>query len=141
MTTVNPHLLSADDFELHVSDADSLYGCQWGEVVLQLAVGARDEGRVLKDPEAIRCHETGYSPSDIYLGKRQYTDVALGMLDGPVRDNPKGYLDQFQWTARTPKGSLTRRQRRKLRKAKRAAKRNGLIFNEDEFIKVELIRC
>lgn len=113
----------------------------WGQTVLALAVGERDKSRLLKDPEAIRCAETGYSPVDIWLGKRQYTDVQLGMLDGPARDNPKGYLDQFQWTARTPKAQLSKRQRAKLRKAKRAAKRNGLPFSEGEFIRVQLIRC
>jgi hypothetical protein len=112
---------------------------QWGHVIMQLAVGARSEASYMRDPEAIRCHETGYSPCDIYLGQRQYTDVALGMLDGPVRDNPKGFLDQFGWTKRTPKANLTKRQRRKLRKASRKAKRQGTDFNEADFIRVHLI--
>lgn len=136
---VNPHTLPAEDFVQYEGEYDIFDGSQWGHVVLQLAVGARSEASYMRDPEAIRCFETGYSPSDIYLGKRQYTDVALGMLDGPVRDNPKGYLDQFQWTARTPKAALTKRQRAKLRKAKRAAKRKGIAFDEDKFIAVAII--
>ena len=137
--TINPHQLEADEFEFHNTFCDAAYGSQWGEVILQLAVGERSEASYMRDPEAIRCAETGYSPCDIYLGKRQYTDVALGMLDGPARDNPKGYLDLFQWTARTPKARLTKRQRAKLRKAKRAAKRKGEAFNEGEFITCQLI--
>ena len=127
------------DFIPYVHDLEFAQGSQWGEVVLQLAVGARSEASYMRDPEAIRCHETGFSPSDIYLGKRQYTDVQLGMLDGPARDNPKGYLDQFQWTSRTPKGSLTKRQRAKLRKAKRAAKRKGIAFTEEDWITVNVV--
>ena len=126
--------------QMYVHDLEFAQGNQWGEVVLMLASGARDEGSYMRDPEAIRCHETGFSPKDIYLGKRQYTDVQLGMLDGPVRDNPKGFLDAFQWTARTPKARLTKRQRRKLRKASRKAKRSGVSFNEAEFIRVELLK-
>jgi hypothetical protein len=131
---VNPHTLPAEDFVQYEGEFDQFDDSQWGQCVLQLVTGERDEGRYLRDPEAIRCAKTGYSPVDIYLGKRQYTDVQLGMLDGPVRDNPKGYLDLFQWTARTPKASLTKRQRSKLRKAKRRAKRKGEAFVELEFI-------
>ena len=109
---------------------------QWGHVVMQLAVGARSEASYMRDPEAIRCSETGYSPCDIYLGKRQYTDVQLGMLDGPPRDNPKGYLDLYQWTDRTPKSRLTKRQRAKLRKLRRKAARNNETFVEAEVIAV-----
>lgn len=140
MQTVNPHRLSADDFTFYEGEYDIFDDSQWGAVVLQLAVGARSEASYMRDPEAIRCHETGFSPADIYLGQRQYTDVALGMLDGPVRDNPKGYLDTFQWTSRTPKGSLTKRQRAKLRKAKRKAKRDGVSFNEAEFVRVHILK-
>lgn len=118
---------------------DNVADTQWGQVIMQLAVGARSEASYMRDPEAIRCHETGYSPADIYLGQRQYTDVALGMLDGPVRDNPLGYVDMYSWSKRTPKARLTKRQRSKLRKASRKAKRQGLPFNEAEFITVQLI--
>ena len=110
----------------------------WGHTVMCLARGT-DEGRIMRDPEAIRCAETGYSPVDIYLGSRMYTDAQLGMLDGPVRDNPKGFLDTFQWTARTPKAHLTTKQRRKLRKASRAAKRAGQPFSEADFIRVSIL--
>lgn len=139
LPTINPHTLSVEDFVSYEGEFDQFDDSQWGHVILQLAVGARSEASYMRDPEAIRCHETGYSPKDIYLGKRQYTDVALGMLDGPVRDNPKGFLDNFQWTSRTPKARLSKRQRRKLRKASRKAKRNGEAFNEAEYIAVEFV--
>ena len=122
--------------QMYVHDLEFAQGSQWGDVVLQLAVGARSEASYMRDPEAIRCAETGYSPVDIYLGKRQYTDVSLGMLDGPVRDNPKGYLDLYQWTSRTPKSRLTKRQRAKLRKLRRKAARNNETFVEAEVIAV-----
>jgi len=139
LTYVNPHTLPVEDFVPYEGEFDQFDDSQWGHVVLRLAVGARSEASYMRDPEAIRCHKTGYSPKDIYLGRRQYTDVSLGMLDGPVRDNPLGFLDAFQWTARTPKAQLTPKQRRKLRKARRSAKRNGIAFNEAEFISVSII--
>jgi len=118
---------------------DSAEGTIWGDTIMYLAEqGSRSEASYMRDPEAIRCAETGYSPVDIYLGKRQYTDVALGMLDGPVRDD-KRLLETFQWTARTPKAQLTRKQRRKLRKAKRAANRKGVAFDEENYIAVSII--
>ena len=117
--------------QMYVHDLEFAQGSQWGEVVLQLAVGARSEASYMRDPEAIRCHETGYSPRDIYLGKRQYTDDQLGMIDGPMRDNPDNYLDTYSWTNRTPKARLSKRQRAKLRKARRQAKRKGEAFDED----------
>lgn len=124
------------DFIPYVHDLEFAQGSQWGEVVLQLAVGARSEASYMRDPEAIRCHETGYSPSDIYLGKRQYTDDQLGKLDGPGRD----VVDfNYEWTNRTPKARLTKRQRAKLRKAKRAAKRKGIAFTEEEWITVNVV--
>ena len=98
----------------------------------------RDESRIMRDPEAIRCAETGYSPADIWLGKRTYSDDQLGVLDGPMRDR-QPLVDTFAWTARTPKARLTKRQRRKLRKASRAAKRAGKAFDEAEFITVEFV--
>jgi len=132
--TINPYALPAEDFVQYEGEFDQFDDSQWGAVVLQLAVGARSEASYMRDPEAIRCHESGYSPVDIYLGRRQYTDVQLGMLDGPARDK-QPLVDMFQWTARTPKANLTKRQRRKLRKAKRAAKRKGEAFIELSFIK------
>lgn len=113
---------------------------QWGHVVMALAVGARSEASYMRDPEAIRCAESGYSPRDIYLGRRYYTDDQLGVMDGPMRDK-QPLVDAYGWTARTPKAQLTKRQRRKLRKARRAAKRNGTSFDESEFITVQLISC
>lgn len=124
--------------QMYVHDLEFAQGSQWGEVVLWLAQGARDEARIMRDPEAIRCAETGRAKpgTDIFLGKRQYTDDQLGKLDGPGRDIvPLAYT----WTARTPKAQLTRRQRAKLRKARRKAKRNGQAFNEAEFIQVAII--
>ena len=120
---------------------DSAEGTIWGDTIMYLAEqGSRSEASYMRDPEAIRCHETGRAKpgTDIYLGKRQYTDVALGMLDGPVRDD-KRLLETFQWTARTPKAQLTRKQRRKLRKAKRAANRKGVAFDEENYIAVSII--
>ena len=109
---------------------------QWGHVVMALAVGARSEASYMRDPEAIRCAETGYSPVDIYLGKRQYTDDQIGKLDGPGRDVVNF---EYQWTKRTPKARLSKRQRRRLRKASRAAKRAGLPFDESDWIDVNVI--
>ena len=138
LESLDPNALEDHAFEPHVSWHDAADGTMWGAVVNWMMVGARSEASYMRDPEAIRCHETGYSPKDIYLGKRQYTDVQLGMLDGPARDD-KRLLDAFQWTARTPKARLSKRQRRALRKARRAAKRKGEAFNEGEFIAVEFI--
>ena len=117
---------------------DNIDGTQWGHVIMQLAVGARSEASYMRDPEAIRCAETGYSPADIYLGRRYYTDDALGVMDGPMRDK-QPLVDAYGWTNRTPKARLSKRQRRKLRKARRAAKRNGQQFNEAEFIAVTFV--
>jgi hypothetical protein len=136
--TTNPTFLDDHEYESHVSFLDAADGSQWGAVVLQLAVGARSEASYMRDPEAIRCHETGYSPKDIYLGKRQYTDDQLGVIDGPMRDK-QPLVDTYGWTNRTPKARLTKRQRSKLRKARRKAKRQGLPFSEAEFIRLEIL--
>lgn len=124
--------------QMYVHEFEFAQGSQWGAVVLMMA-SHRDESRIMRDPEAIRCAETGYSPADIWLGKRAYTDDALGIMDGPMRDDKRYLLERYAYTARTPKARLTKRQRRKLRKASRAAKRNGVAFNEAEFIAVEFI--
>ena len=92
----------------------------------------------MRDPEAIRCADSGYSPADIYLGARQYTDDQLGTLDGPMRDK-QPLVDQFKWSSRTPKARLTKRQRARLRKARRRAKRRGDAFNESEYIHLTFI--
>lgn len=123
--------------QAYVHEFEFAQGSQWGEVVLMLA-SHRDESRIMRDPEAIRCAETGYSPADIWLGKRTYSDDQLGVLDGPMRDR-QPLVDTFAWTARTPKAALTKRQRRKLRKASRAAKRAGKAFNEADFITVTFL--
>ena len=136
--TINPATLDSDDYEPHVTFEDAADGTMWGAVVNWMQVGARSEASYMRDPEAIRCHETGYSPKDIYLGKRQYTDDQLGVIDGPMRDR-QPLVDTYGWTARTPKAQLTKRQRRKLRKARRAAKRNGIAFNEADYVAVQLI--
>lgn len=109
---------------------------QWGHVIMQLAVGARSEASYMRDPEAIRCAETGYSPKDIYLGRRYYTDDQIGKLDGPGRDIVNF---KYDWANRTPKARLTKRQRAKLRKAKRAAKRIGKPFDESDWIEVNVV--
>lgn len=128
--------MSAYEFTPYVHDLEFAQGSQWGAVVLQLAVGARSEASYMRDPEAIRCSETGYSPCDIYLGKRQYTDDQLGKLDGPGRDVVEF---NYEWTGRTPKARLSKRQRAKLRKAKRAAKRKGKAFDESEWICLNVV--
>ena len=115
--------------QMYVHDLEFAQGSQWGEVVLWMSQGARSEASYMRDPEAIRCDKTGYSPRDIYLGKRQYTDDQLGSLDGPMRDK-QPLVDAYGWTARTPKSRLTKRQRSKLRKLRRKSKRQGVAFNE-----------
>ncbi len=114
--------------ELDFSFAD---GTQWGAVVLGLQLGHRDKSRYQRDPEAIRCHETGFSPRDIYLGKREYTDDELGKLDGPGRDIVSF---DYDWSSRTPKARLTKRQRAKLRRLRRRAKRKGEAFDEGQVV-------
>ena len=89
---------------------------------------------IMRDPEAIRCHETGYSPVDIRLNNRMYTDMQLGKLDGPGRYYRKA--DPLHIKAITPKGAMTKRQRRLLRKTRRAAKRNGEVYVELDCIAV-----
>jgi hypothetical protein len=108
---------------------DRIDDTQWGHVIMQMAVGARNEASIMRDPEAIRCCETGRAKpgTDIFLGKRQYTDDQLGKLDGPGRDVVEFNYD---WTKRTPKAHLTPRQRKRLRKLSRTAKRKGLPFDE-----------
>lgn len=120
-----------DDFTAYVHEYEFAQGSQWGEVVLQLAVGTRDEGRYMRDSEAIRCAETGYSPRDIYLGARMWDDDQLGVMDGPLRYRPPREPVHTQAVERrTPKAMLTKRQRAKLRKERRAAKRLGVMFDD-----------
>lgn len=138
LEALDPHTLADYAFEPHVSWPDAADGTMWGAVVNWMVTGARSEASYMRDPEAIRCAETGYSPADIYLGKRTYSDDQLGVLDGPMRDR-QPLVDTFAWTARTPKARLTKRQRRKLRKASRAAKRAGKAFDEAQFIEVEFV--
>lgn len=136
LESLDPTQLADHEYEPHVSWHDAADGTMWGAVVNWMISGARSEASYMRDPEAIRCHETGYSPKDIYLGKRQYTDDQLGKLDGPGRDVVEF---KYEWTRRTPKARLTKRQRAKLRKARRAAKRIGKPFSEQEWITVNVV--
>lgn len=103
---------------------DRIDGTQWGAVVNRMITGERSEASYQRDPEAIRCAETGYSPNDIFLGRRYYTDDQLGVMDGPMRDK-QPLVEAYAWTNRTPKARLSKRQRAKLRRAKRRAARRA----------------
>lgn len=114
----------AHDFIPYVGEFEFAEDCQWGHVVLQLASRIGD-AHVMTDPEAITCHETGrVAPGKrIRLGTRMFTDCQLGMLDGPARYHRKP--DPLHIRALTPLGALSKRQRRKVRKLRRAAIRRG----------------
>ena len=130
------------DFIPYVGEFEFAENSHWGQVIIMLAAGtARDESRIMRDPEAIRCSETGYSPTDIFIGTRQYTDDQLGVLDGPMRDKLRDEPIQYvNFVKRTGKATLSKRQRARLRKARRAAKRKGEAFSEDEFITLTFVR-
>ena len=131
---------STYDFQSYEGEFEFATDSQWGHVILQLAVGARSEASIQRDPEGIRCYETGYCPSDIYLGSRQYTDDQLGKLDGVGRDIiPDDPIHWILAVQRTAKARLSKRQRSKLRKAKRSAARKGEAFSESEFIKLTFV--
>jgi hypothetical protein len=121
--------------QLYVHEFEFAQGSQWGEVVLQLAQREGDY-RVMCDPEAIRCHETGrVGPGKrIRLGSRMFTDDQLGSLDGPMRD--KRIPDPVYLAAYTPLSRLTKRQRRRVRKLRRASKRDGQEMTTVELIAV-----
>jgi hypothetical protein len=65
---------------------------------------------------------------EIILSGRQYTDDEVGKLDGPGRYvnwlDMCGIRPRYK-AGRTPKGSMTKRQRRQLRRASRKAKREA----------------
>jgi hypothetical protein len=65
---------------------------------------------------------------------RQYTDDQIGKLDGPGRDvnwdTMAGILPAYKG-GRTAKGRMTRRQRKALKKAERAAKRAEAKASDD----------
>ena len=71
---------------------------------------------------------------------RQYTDDQIGKLDGPGRDvnwdTMSGILPAYKG-GRTAKGRMTRRQRKALKKAERAAKRSATNV-ADEMVELSL---
>ncbi len=126
---------SCRDFVPYVGEFEFAEDSQWGQVVLHLAQKMGDY-RVLIDPEAIRCHETGkVQPGKrIKLGASMYTLDQLGKLDGPGRYQAKP--DPLHIKALTPLGSLSKRQRRKVRKLRRANTRKGIEMTTVELIAV-----
>lgn len=64
-------------------DWNSVKDSSWELIALYYA--GQHQGTKYLDPEAIRCHETGYSPSDIVLKGRYWADCHLSEMDGPAR--------------------------------------------------------
>ena len=122
-------------FQPYVHDLEFAQGSQWGDVVLALA-SKRGDYRVMTDPDAITCFETGrVAPGKrIRLGSRMFTDDQLGKLDGPGRYIRKP--DPVCIRALTPLSGLSKRQRRRVRKLRRAAIRNGEPMTTVELIAV-----
>ncbi len=133
---MHTHSHDTHGFVPYVGEFEFAEDSQWGAVVLHLASRVGNT-HVMRDPEAIRCHETGrVGPGKaIALGKRMYTNAQVGVLDGPLRYQPKP--DPLHWATPTTKARMSKRQRRTLRKRRRAAKRNGLPF--DETVEIRLI--
>jgi len=121
--------------QIYSHDLEFAQGSQWGEVVLALA-DKRGDYRVMTDPEAITCHETGrVAPGKrIRLGSRMFTDDQLGKLDGPGRYIRKE--DPVCVRALTPLAGLTKRQRRRVRKLRRASIRDGAELTTVELIAI-----
>jgi hypothetical protein len=128
---------NTQDFVPYVGEFEFAEDSQWGHVVLQLAEVTGDY-RILKDPEAIRCHETGrVGPGKcIRLGSRMFTDDNLGKLDGPGRYIRKP--DPTCIKALTPLSSLSKKQRRKVRKLRRSSIRAGAELTTVELIEIVL---
>ena len=108
----------------YINELEFTYDTIWGAIVAQLT-SCTDDTRWQRDPEAIRCHETGRHPSDLYLGVRFYCDDELGCPDGPMRANKHLLHDYVYPQARTALGRMTKRQRKAARKARRAAARKA----------------
>ena len=123
------------DFVPYVGEFEFAEDSQWGHVVLQLAEVTGDY-RVLTDPEAITCFETGrVAPGKrIRLGSRMFTDDQLGKLDGPGRYIRKP--DPTCIKALTPLSALSKRQRRKVRKLRRSNTRKGIEMTTVQLIAV-----
>lgn len=116
--------------EPYVDDLEFCSDTLWGAIVTHLQAGT-DDTRWMRDPDAIRCVETGKHPSDIYLGRRFYNDDELGCPDGPLRADTHLLADSGKRgqvaRARTALGHMTKRQRKAARKARRAAKRAATV--------------
>jgi hypothetical protein len=121
--------------QMYTHEFEFAQDSQWGEVVLMLAARTGDTG-LLMDPEAEPDPDTGRFPkgSAIKLGPRMFSDVQLGMLDGPARDMRKP--DPVYVKAITGLGGLTKRQRRQARKLRRAAKRQGSELTTIQLIEI-----
>lgn len=101
-------------------------GTLWEEIALFCAMKAGNREAQI-DPEAKRDDNDKWPKGAcIMLGPRMYTDVQLGMLDGPARYKPKADPNPELLAKRTtPKARMTKRQRAKLRRAERRAARRA----------------
>lgn len=123
------------DFIPYVGEFEFAEDSQWGQVVLTLASRVGDY-RVMTDPEP-SCYVDNHEPirgSRIRLGSAMYTLDQLGKLDGPGRYYRKP--DPVCIRALTPLASLSKRQRRKVRKLRRKAIREGEPMTTVELIAV-----
>jgi len=111
-------------FQPYVHEFEFAQDSQWGQVVLALVEKVGDY-RILRDPEA-KPNDQGLLPkgSEIRLGGAMYTSDQLGKLDGPGRYVRKP--DPVYIKAITGLGAMTKRERRKVRKARQALKRAEL---------------
>lgn len=114
------------DFIPYVHEFEFAQESQWGEVVLALSTKTGDY-RVLKDPE---------SEAEIRLGGAMYTHDQLGKLDGPGRYMRKP--DPVYLKALKGLGALTKKERRKARKLRRANTRKGIEMTTLQII--DLVR-
>ena len=94
---------------------DDVAGTLWETVAMEYEAAKGSERTIMRDGD-----------DEISWVGRQYTDDQIGKLDGPGRDvnwdTLAGILPAYS-AGRTPKGRMTKRQRKALRKAERAAKR------------------
>jgi len=114
-------------FQPYVHEFEFAQDSQWGQVVLHLAEKTGDY-RILKDPE---------SDQEIRLGGAMYTADQLGKLDGPGRYMRKP--DPVYLKALKGLGALTKKERRKARKIRRANTRKGIELTTVQLI--QLVRC
>ncbi len=121
--------------QMYVHPLEFAQGSQWGEVVITLA-SRNGTTKWLVDPDAEPIPDEGTLPkgSCIALGPRMYTDDQLGKLDGPGRYVRKP--DPKCIRALTPLAALSKSQRRKVRKLRRANKRAGITVATVDLIAV-----